>query len=132
MEHRPRPSPQQLKENVIKEIMSHAEDLSHISLLTFFLTFFPLQLITMGSAVPTGIFVPSILCGCALGGVFGKLMQHHWFTAIHPGSYALMGAVAMLGGIQRTTISLCVIMMEATQETQYLLPIIITTGRGFF
>eukprot|EP00300_Choanocystis_sp_HF-7_P013889 c18490_g1_i2.p1 GENE.c18490_g1_i2~~c18490_g1_i2.p1 ORF type:complete len:300 (+),score=74.42 c18490_g1_i2:208-1107(+) len=54
-------------------------------------------------------------------------MEGHWFTKVHPGSCALMGAVAILGGIQRTTISLCVIMMEGTQQTEFLLPIIFTT-----
>jgi H+/Cl- antiporter ClcA len=43
------------------------------------------------------------------------------------GILALMGAVAMLGGIQRSAISLCVIIMEGTQQVQFLLPIICTT-----
>eukprot|EP00300_Choanocystis_sp_HF-7_P011445 c17462_g1_i1.p1 GENE.c17462_g1_i1~~c17462_g1_i1.p1 ORF type:complete len:353 (-),score=76.81 c17462_g1_i1:83-1141(-) len=97
------------------------------TLLISSLVFFPLQLISSGTAVPAGIFMPSILCGCTLGGLFGKVMENYWFSKVHVGSCALMGAVAMLGGIQRTTMSLCVIMMEGTQRTEYLLPIIFTT-----
>jgi CBS domain-containing protein len=47
--------------------------------------------------------------------------------ANEPGLMALMGAVALLGGIQRSAISLCVIMLEGTGQIQYLLPIVFTT-----
>eukprot|EP00301_Raphidiophrys_heterophryoidea_P006033 c12470_g1_i2.p1 GENE.c12470_g1_i2~~c12470_g1_i2.p1 ORF type:complete len:765 (+),score=173.30 c12470_g1_i2:86-2380(+) len=116
-----------VKEDVIKEIIYDPSRFSPMTLLTCFLIFFPLQLIAFGTAVPAGIFMPSILVGCSFGGFFGTFLKDHWYTKINPGSYALMGAVALLGGIQRTTISLCVIMMEGTGETEYLLPIIFTT-----
>eukprot|EP00300_Choanocystis_sp_HF-7_P013890 c18490_g2_i1.p1 GENE.c18490_g2_i1~~c18490_g2_i1.p1 ORF type:complete len:784 (+),score=177.69 c18490_g2_i1:30-2381(+) len=116
-----------IKENVIKEMITHPDEFDMLTFFIAFLVFFPLQFITFGTAVPAGIFVPSILSGCTLGGLFGKLVAHYWFTQVNAGSCALMGAVAMLGGIQRTTISLCVIMMEGTQQTEFLLPIIVTT-----
>eukprot|EP00301_Raphidiophrys_heterophryoidea_P019496 c4423_g1_i2.p1 GENE.c4423_g1_i2~~c4423_g1_i2.p1 ORF type:complete len:468 (+),score=131.01 c4423_g1_i2:152-1405(+) len=116
-----------VKEEVIKEIIYDPSRFSPITLLTCFLIFFPLQLLAFGIAVPCGIFMPSILVGCMFGGFFGNYLKDHWYRRINPGSYALMGAVAVLGGIQRTTISLCVIMMEGTGETEYLLPIIFTT-----
>jgi chloride channel 7 len=43
------------------------------------------------------------------------------------GPYALLGAVALLGGIQRSSLSLVVIIMEGTGKVDYLLPIILTT-----
>jgi chloride channel 7 len=45
---------------------------------------------------------------------------------VHPGIYAFLGATCMLGGMTRMTISLCVILMETTDNMQYLLPIMMT------
>ena len=40
---------------------------------------------------------------------------------------ALAGCVALLGGLLRSTVSLCVIIMEGTGQTELLLPIIVTS-----
>jgi chloride channel 7 len=46
---------------------------------------------------------------------------------VHTGPYALLGAVGLLGGIQRSSVSLVVIIVEGTGKVDYLLPIIFTT-----
>ncbi len=71
--------------------------------------------------------MPSLLTGSLMGALFGNAVNAV-LSDSDPTSYALLGAVAMLGGIQRTTISLCVIMMEGTGQTSYILPMILTTG----
>jgi chloride channel 7 len=43
-----------------------------------------------------------------------------------PGKYALIGSAAFLGGVVRMTISLAVIIIEATGNITYSLPIILT------
>ena len=45
--------------------------------------------------------------------------------AINTGTYALVGAVAMLGGVTRITICLTVIMLETTGNIEFLLPIML-------
>lgn len=44
---------------------------------------------------------------------------------LDPGKYALLGAAAQLGGVVRMTISLTVILIEATQGIYFGLPVII-------
>jgi H+/Cl- antiporter ClcA len=41
---------------------------------------------------------------------------HH---CVQPGTYALLGAASMLGGVTRMTVSLTVILLETTQDIQY-------------
>jgi len=80
-------------------------------------------------AVPSGLFVPSLLSGAAFGRLFGHLLHkldHTNGTFADSGTYALMGAAAVLGGMARMTISLTVILLEATGDMQYVLPLMLT------
>jgi len=52
--------------------------------------------------------------------------EHDLCHIVHPGTYAFIGATCMLGGMTRMTVSLCVILMETTNNIQYLLPIMLT------
>ena len=47
-------------------------------------------------------------------------------TQIFPGTYALIGSAAFVGGVTRMTISLTVLLIEATQQVSYGLPIMVT------
>ncbi|XP_030591897.1 H(+)/Cl(-) exchange transporter 7 [Archocentrus centrarchus] len=94
----------------------------------FTLTYFFLACWTYGLAVSAGVFIPSLLIGAAWGRLCGILLAS--FTPNNPnwadpGKYALIGAAAQLGGIVRMTLSLTVIMMEATGNVIYGLPIML-------
>lgn len=92
----------------------------------FTLCYFILACWTYGLTVSAGVFIPSLLIGAAWGrltGIFlGKIPNVNWAD---PGKYALMGAAAQLGGIVRMTLSLTVIMVEATGNVTYGLPIML-------
>ena len=98
-------------------------------LIVYTVVIFVLACITYGIAVPSGLFVPCILMGCAYGRLAGELMHkwtHHnvgYWGEINPGTYAVMGAASQLGGVARMTISLAVILMETTQDLELLIPI---------
>jgi H+/Cl- antiporter ClcA len=53
------------------------------------------------------------------------MIKRYILPTVIPENMALVGATAMLAGVQRTTVSLCIIMMEATGETKVLIPLII-------
>lgn len=94
------------------------------SLLTFLAMFFSLAVITFGTAVPAGQFVPGIMIGSTYGRLVGMLVVNIYKKPnIDEGTYALLGAASFLGGSMRMTVSLCVIMVEITNNLK-LLPLI--------
>jgi len=103
-------------------------------LLTYGCMYFFLAVYTYGLAVPSGLFVPSILTGSALARIIGAYLSEHdvlglglfGTSDIQPGLYAFMGAAAMLGGVTRMTISLVIILVETTNDVQYLMPVMMT------
>lgn len=74
------------------------------SLLTFSAVFFLQTVLCYGVALPTGLFVPGILCGAAYGrlvGVFvADLRPLVGSTSIDEGTYALLGAASFLGALR--------------------------------
>ncbi|KAH7440920.1 hypothetical protein KP509_03G016200 [Ceratopteris richardii] len=94
------------------------------SLLTFLAMFFSLAVITFGTAVPAGQFVPGIMIGSTYGRLVGMLVVNVYKNSnVDEGTYALLGAASFLGGSMRMTVSLCVIMVEITNNLN-LLPLI--------
>ncbi|MEE6497607.1 hypothetical protein FKM82_002785 [Ascaphus truei] len=93
----------------------------------FTILYFFLSCWTYGLTVSAGIFIPSLLLGAAWGRLFGILLTTipNGASWADPGKYALMGAAAQLGGIVRMTLSLTVIMVEATGNVTYGFPIML-------
>ena len=96
--------------------------------------------ITFGAAVPAGIILPSMAIGALFGRAVGlllELLQHTYpslllfrdceadVPCITPGTYAIIGAAASLGGVTRMTVSVVVIMFELTGALTFVLPIMI-------
>lgn len=70
---------------------------SSAALFLFFIPYITLASLVYGIAVPSGLFVPSLLSGAALGRLFAHLLHkldHTSGTFADSGTYALMGAAA--------------------------------------
>ncbi|KAJ8427143.1 hypothetical protein Cgig2_005201 [Carnegiea gigantea] len=91
------------------------------SLLAFLVMFYSLAVITFGTAVPAGQFVPGIMIGSTYGRLVGMFVVNFYKKPnIEEGTYALLGAASFLGGSMRMTVSLCVIMVEITNNLNFL------------
>ncbi|GIL91065.1 hypothetical protein Vretimale_9495 [Volvox reticuliferus] len=94
------------------------------ALLIFSVIFYFLATLTYGMFAPTGLFVPSILCGAAYGRLVGIFVADmHPGHYIDEGTYALLGAASFLGGAMRLTVCTCVMLLELTNNLA-LLPLI--------
>ena len=87
----------------------------HISsLFIFFSAVYCLGIITYGIAIPSGLFIPVILAGACYGRLVGRLFEP--ISKLDVGLFALLGAASFLGGTMRMTVSLCVILLELTND----------------
>uniref|UniRef100_A0A7S3G1X6 Chloride channel protein n=1 Tax=Palpitomonas bilix TaxID=652834 RepID=A0A7S3G1X6_9EUKA len=116
-----------MSESAILQLFHNEQNFNAIVLLCFFAVYWCLACITYGIAVPSGLFVPSLCTGAALGRLYGEALKLILPAfASYTGNYALLGAAGMLSGMARITISLVVIIVETTQDITYLLPTMIS------
>ncbi|KAJ6435783.1 hypothetical protein OIU84_000912 [Salix udensis] len=96
-------------------------EFQYSSILIFFVTCFFLTIFSCGIVAPVGLFVPVIVTGASYGRFVGMLVGSH--SSLNHGLYAVLGAASFLGGSMRMTVSLCVIILELTNNL-LLLPLI--------
>eukprot|EP01065_Artemidia_motanka_P034801 TRINITY_DN4262_c5_g1_i1.p1 TRINITY_DN4262_c5_g1~~TRINITY_DN4262_c5_g1_i1.p1 ORF type:complete len:1271 (+),score=408.05 TRINITY_DN4262_c5_g1_i1:191-3814(+) len=95
-------------------------------LVAFTAIFFALSVLNYGTGVPSGLFVPSLVTGATYGRLIGLWLQKtDTYAAIDVGTYSLVGAASFLGGVCRITFSLTVILIEATRDIAFALPLMI-------
>src|ERR1700761_7375609 len=94
------------------------------SLIIYFIIWYLFTVLSYGTCVPAGIFLPGILIGCALGRMVGLFIDTYIIQEIHPSTYAIIGAAAILAGYTRLSFSLAVIMLETTENVNLFLPVI--------
>ena len=114
------------RDDPIRAILANPNQFDKQTLLSVGLAVFPLMILTLGVALPTGIFMPTFLIGCSLGGAAGIVYNETFSCDISPSTFALLGAASLLTGIQRSTVSLCVILVEGTGQVKVLIPVIVT------
>lgn len=68
----------------------------------------------------------------AFGRIAGQVVRHYHNDLTDPGTYALIGAASLLGGVSRQTISNAVILLEVTDDLTYAIPIMAATFAGKF
>ena len=95
-------------------------------LILFFLFYFAMAIVAAGSFCPAGLFVPTLVSGASIGRLFGHFLNAIAYGYVaDSGTYALMGAAAVLGGMSRMTICGVVIMLEASGNNEFLLPLML-------
>ncbi|KAM7508261.1 hypothetical protein LguiA_018714 [Lonicera macranthoides] len=110
-------------DDAIKNLFSKNTDdeFQTSSILIFFVTCFFLSIFSYGIVAPVGLFVPVIVTGASYGRFVGMLVGSH--STLNHGLFAVLGSASLLGGSMRMTVSLCVMILELTNNL-LLLPLI--------
>ena len=85
----------------------------------FLATWYFFTILTYGTNVPAGLFLPGMIIGCALGDLYCHFIQGSGFvnkdhTDDFRTTYIVLSMGAMLAGYTRMTYSLVVIVMETS------------------
>jgi len=118
----------QTPEQSVRSLFHDPPSSHHLSTLgIFFIIYYLLNCWTYGLSVSSGVFIPTLLTGAAWGRFAGAALESIFPDSGlgDPGKYALLGAAAMLGGVVRMTISLTIILIEATGNLTYGFPIMV-------
>ncbi|KAG8046976.1 hypothetical protein GUJ93_ZPchr0008g12306 [Zizania palustris] len=91
------------------------------SMLAFFVASYALGVLSYGVVAPSGLFVPIILTGATYGRLVAMLLGGH--SGLDHGLVAILGSASFLGGTLRMTVSVCVIILELTNNL-LLLPLV--------
>lgn len=91
------------------------------SILLFFVTSYFLGILSYGLVAPLGLFMPVILTGATYGRLIGMLMGSK--STLDNGLFAVLGSASLLSGSMRMTVSVCVILLELTNNL-LLLPLV--------
>jgi H+/Cl- antiporter ClcA len=98
-----------------------------VVLIVYFIAIYLCAVITYGIAVPSGLIDPSTMCGGTLGRLIGEFVHAYIYSHVRPGTYAIVGACAFLGGVTRITLALAILMLAVTNNLDYLLPLMLVT-----
>eukprot|EP00250_Pteridium_aquilinum_P012634 c20846_g1_i1 orf=136-2460(+) len=111
-------------DNVVRNLFSvgTTNEFQYKSLAVFSASSFILALLTYGTPVPSGLFLPVIICGATYGRLLGMTLRtlSNGLSELDEGLYAVLGAASLLGGSMRTTVSICVIFLELTNNLSML------------
>ena len=83
-----------------------------------------ITIVTYGTALPAGLFLPGILIGCSLGRMLSLFIKTTIGQNVLPATYAIIGAASVLAGYTRLSFSLAVIMLETTENVNLFLPVV--------
>ncbi|KAL6956131.1 hypothetical protein U1Q18_035542 [Sarracenia purpurea var. burkii] len=103
-------------DDVIRNLFSsgNKDEFRLSTLFICFVVIYGLGIVTYGIAIPSGLFIPVILAGASYGRLVGTLLGP--ISDLNVGLFALLGAASFLGGTMRMTVSLCIILLELTND----------------
>eukprot|EP01006_Ploeotia_vitrea_P009741 TRINITY_DN2416_c0_g1_i1.p1 TRINITY_DN2416_c0_g1~~TRINITY_DN2416_c0_g1_i1.p1 ORF type:complete len:854 (+),score=47.42 TRINITY_DN2416_c0_g1_i1:29-2563(+) len=113
------------QDSAVKRLLSRSTIhlFSPTTCICFCLIYFIMACATAGSSISSGLVVPMMLIGCSYGRFTALMLNQYAGVSVDPGTYALVGCASFIGGVSRMTMSMTVILVEVTGDTELVLPI---------
>jgi chloride channel 7 len=110
-------------DDAIRNLFSFSSDKEfHLStLMVFFAAIYCIGIVTYGIVVPSRLFIPVILAKASYERLFGILLGS--ISDLDAGLFAILGVASFLGGTMRMLVSLCMILLELTNDL-LMLPLV--------
>jgi H+/Cl- antiporter ClcA len=112
--------------------MSARVELNTQEILIFMACWYLFTIITYGTNVPAGLFLPGMIIGCCLGNLYAIVVDE--LGLVKPEDYddltknfIVLGCAGVMGGYTRMTYSLSVILMETGGTMNLFVPIVFTS-----
>lgn len=107
--------------------------MSQLQMFMFGLTWYFWTITTYGINVPSGLFLPGMIVGTALGDLYVHIiLEWGWIQPEHllkfRVTYLALAMAAMLAGYTRMTYSIIVITMETCQSVSIFVPLVLAVG----
>jgi len=104
---------------LIRHFIDSEPDLTKMQMFVIGALWYFWTITTYGVAVPSGLFLPGMIVGCALGDLYNSIIVDNGIvdpkhSGDHRVTYVILGMGAMLAGYTRMTYSLVVITMETS------------------
>ncbi len=99
------------------------------ALLVYVTLYYGLSIFSLGLSLPLGTFIPQVVTGAAIGRILGDLVHNSGIDTTlvsAPGTYAFVGAGAMLAGFTRMTVAIVVILIEASGSIGLSVPVMMS------
>lgn len=98
-----------------------------------FLVRFVFSMLSYGSSVPGGIFMPILVLGALLGVIFANLLIHNNIidSTFYP-HIIIISMAAYFGAIEKAPITAIILLTEMVGSVQQVLPMIITTFIAYY
>lgn len=113
-------------EDLIKVLFYSDHTFSVYSLVLYAVLFFVGCVWISGTALPAGLFVPMMVLGSVIGRLFLKSIVACGYLHGATMTYSLVGAGCMVTGVTRAALTASLLLVEATGEVRFLLPLMIS------
>ena len=126
---------------IIRNIMDNRINLSLTQIFLVFAGWYLFTIITYGTNIPAGLFLPGMIIGCALGKVYAEFMYKIKFIGDEEFEdsqkvFVVLGVGAVMAGYTRLTYTLAIIVMETSQVISLFIPtaftILVSNVVGYF
>jgi len=112
-------------ENLLSDLINGKSiSMTFWSLLILLISRFFLTTLSIGSNLPVGAMMPSLLIGALLGAVFYDIFQNtNLFPTITPGALAIVGMASLFSGVSRAPMTSIIMVFEITGDYGLVVPL---------